>query len=283
VERGEEFPGFSPFLLCYYPPEKFEKGKSVLVELQRWASIVAESLLLVRAVQGKFIGKYLIFYIYLSSVLLLELLRFEVQYFQPDWFPIVYWRTEYVPVLLSYVVIFEIYKHGFEKFPGTVKVSYVLLAVISLVLLLRLAFQITNGSGWWTGASIRMVEREMRIVQAFLLLMIIWLLSRYAIPVGRNFIGIVLGYGLYTATSLTTLAIGSQPQYNFSTWWRAITPFVYALVLLVWCITLWSYRPNPEPEPESMFERDYRLIAQRTKGILSKAFSYLKLGEPNNE
>ena len=122
------------------------------------------------------------------------------------------------------------------------------------------------------------LERDMRVAQGLLLLAIILLLVHYSIPVGRNFIGIVLGYSLYIATVITSLAVGSQPQYNPRPEWRTITSLVYTLVLLVWCITLWSYRPNPEPEPDSMFEHDYRLIAQRTKGILTKAYSYLKLG-----
>jgi hypothetical protein len=245
----------------------------VFVQFLWWLSIAAELLLLVRAIKGRFIGEYSIFYLYLGTILIVELLRFLVYTFQASSFPLFYWRSDYFMTLIGFAVILEIYKHAFEKFPGAVRASYVLLAGVLFVVLWRAPGIIRK-----QGPTMAWLERDMRFAQGLLLLAIIWLLVHYAIPVGRNFIGIVLGYSLYVATSISTLAIGSQLQYNPRPEWRTVTPLVYTVVLLVWCITLWSYRPNPEPGPESMFERDYQLIAQRTKGILSKAFSYLKLG-----
>jgi hypothetical protein len=238
-----------------------------------WLSIAAEIVLLARAIKGKFIGEYSIFYWYLSTVLIVELLRTIVKAYQSSSYSSFYWWTDYFTTLIGFVVIYEIYKHAFEKFPGAGQASYVVLAgVLFWVLWREPAIIKTQGS------NMAWLEREMRVAQAILLFLIICLLVRYAIPVGRNFIGIVLGYSLYIAATVTSLAIGSQHEYNLRPEWRTATSLVYTVVLLVWCITLWSYRPNPEPGPESLSERKYRRIAQRRAEILSKVTSYFKLG-----
>jgi hypothetical protein len=271
--------GFSPFVLPGFSfvlvsTPRILEGNIVFVQLQTWGSIAVEILILVRAIKGGFIRKYSIFYFYLSSVLLMEALRFAVKTFLNSSYPAFYWYTDYVLALLGFAVIFEIYKDAFEKFPGAVRASYVLLVLILMAVLWKAAGDLVAPRL----TTFAMLERDTRAVQGLLLLVIIGLLVHYAIPVGRNFIGIVLGYGLFIAIDATSLAIGAQLRYNPSLGWRIVPPLVYIFVLLVWCTTLWSYRPNPELEPDSMLEHDYRLIAQRTKGVLSKAFSYLKLG-----
>ncbi len=55
-------------------------------------------------------------------------------------------------------------------------------------------------------------------------------------------------------------------------------PITYLAALSIWCFTLWSYHPNPEPSSGSKIERDYKFLSEQTKRILSRARSYLKMG-----
>lgn len=243
-----------------------------------WIVSAAEVLLLVRSIQGKLYSKYPAFYFYLSTVLALELLRFLVFTLRPGSYAFFYWYTQYFAATIGYAVVLEIYSQTFKKYPGAARVARGLLFGILIAVIWRIMAHALSDPSWYPTETMAALERDMRTVQALLLTVIIALLAYYAIPTGRNFQGIITGYGGYVYVSVISLAFGSQTEYSQRSLWRQIQPLAYLTVLLVWCFTLWSYQPNPEPPQDSRFERDYRLIATQTKRLLSKLGSWLKMG-----
>src|SRR6266852_2660263 len=227
----------------------------MLTQILWWTANFAEVLLLARSIQGKFVKRYPTFYFYLGSVLIVSLLRFAVFTFRPSSYPAFYWYTQYFAATICYAVILEIYSQAFKKYRGAV-----------------------SGSGWSPGETMAALERDMRALQAALLLVIIALLAYYRIPTGRNLMGIIVGYSCYVGVSVVTLGFGSLPGFGPRPAWRSVQPMAYLATLSIWCFTLWSYHPNPEPDPGSKIERDYKLLSDQTKRILSKARSYLKMG-----
>jgi len=250
----------------------------MFTQLLWWAGNAAEVLLLVRSVQGKFYRKYPTFYFYLGSVLLVTLLRFAVFTFRPGSYPALYWYTQYFAATIGYAVILEIYSQAFKKYRGAVRVANGLLLCILAAVILKIVAGAVSGSGWSPGATMAALERDLRALQAALLLVIIALLAYYKIPTGRNLTGIVVGYSFYVATSVASVGFGSQPGFGSRPGWRSVSPIAYLATLSIWCFTLWSYHPNPEPGPESRIERDYKFLSEQTKTILSRARSYLKMG-----
>ena len=243
-----------------------------------WTEIAAETLLLARAIGTKFYTKYTSFYFYVSCVLLVDLFRLAVFTALPNSYPLFYWRTQFLAATVGYAVILEMYTQALKKCRGVVRVANGLLLCILAAVMLKVIAGAVSGSGWSPGETMAALERDMRALQAALLLVIIALLAYYKIPTGKNLMGIVVGYSCYVATSVVCLGFGSLPGFGPRPAWRSVQPIAYLATLLIWCSTLWSYHPNPEPDRGSKIERDYKLLSDQTKRILSKARSYLKMG-----
>ena len=252
--------------------------KAVFGQILWWTEIAAETLLLARAIGTKFYTKYTSFYFYVSCVLLVDLFRFGVFTTLPNSYPLFYWRTQFLAATVGYAVILEMYTQALKKYRGVVRVANGLLLCILAAVMLKTIAGAVSGSGWSPGETMAALERDMRALQAALLLVIIALLAYYKIPTGKNLMGIVVGYSCYVATSVVCLGFGSLPGFGPRPAWRSVQPIAYLATLLIWCSTLWSYHPNPEPDHGSKIERDYKLLSDQTKRILSKARSYLKMG-----
>jgi hypothetical protein len=76
-------------------------------------------------------------------------------------------------------------------------------------------------------------------------------------------------------TSLFTLAIRAYagPQFNSS--WNIIQPLSFDLSLTIWMVALWSFHPNPLPDPAIPLEGDYEALAARTRRALVAMRSHL--------
>jgi hypothetical protein len=86
--------------------------------------------------------------------------------------------------------------------------------------------------------------------------------------VGRNLKGMILGYGFFIGASIVNLTLISHLGDKFQAWWQYLPATTYTVTLVIWCLTLWSYEPNPGPESQVGIERDYELLAARTTSLL---------------
>ena len=73
-----------------------------------WIGNAIEALILARSIKGKLYEKYPAFYFYLSTVLLIELVRFAAYTFQPSLHRLLYWYTEYLVATVGYGVAREL-------------------------------------------------------------------------------------------------------------------------------------------------------------------------------
>ncbi len=250
----------------------------MFVQILWWIGNALETLILVRSIKGRFWQKYPAFYLYLGTVLLLELLRFSIYTFQPRFHRAFYWYTEYLSATIGYAVILEIYKHALSNSPGVARIARAFLWGVLGAVILKVTWSAVSGPVWSPATTSAELERDLRTVQALLLAGVIALLAYYVVPTGRNLIGIILGYSAYIYASVVSLAFGSLPGYGLRPGWRLVQPIAYLAALLIWGATLWSYSPNPVTETESKIDRDYKLIAERTRRAISKARSFLKMG-----
>jgi hypothetical protein len=88
--------------------------------------------------------------------------------------------------------------------------------------------------------------------------------SNYRTMIERNMKGVILAYGLYLATRLVSLAVGSYAS-GFDAAWNIIEPFSYLVSLSIWLIALWSYHPNPVPALAIRLEADHEDSVSRTQ------------------
>src|SRR5260370_35414357 len=195
---------------------------SVFNQILWWIGNAIEALILVRSIKGKLYEKYPAFYFYLSTVLLIELLRFAAYTFQPSLHRLLYWYTEYLVATVGYAVILEIYKHALKSSPGAARIARTFLLVVLVAVILRVMANALSSRAWSPAATSAELERDLRTVQALLLFGIVALLAYYRIPVGRNLKGIAFGYGFFLCASLMSLAFGSLPADWLRTEWRHV-------------------------------------------------------------
>ncbi len=171
--------------------------------------IFLEGLLLLRSWRARHFLKFPFFFSYVGFVLVQSVIRYGVNKFYPSQYANVYWCTEFVGVVAGCAVVLDFYRIALAEFLGVAKLarSALLLAFVAIFSLLVLVLY-------------------------------------YAIPLGRNLRGMILGYGLFLGISVINLSFFG----TFGEEVQSIASFIqssaYLLALSLWTISLWSYSPR---------------------------------------
>ena len=237
--------------------------------------LVLESILLVRALLGNSLKYYSLFYLYLISVLLPSACLFAIYHLWPNFYPPAYWFTQFLNILLGCALVWQVYKVALAQYPGAARMARNVLAFLFILAFTRIFVKAWNSPNWIPGRTTLETERDLRIVQLVLLIGLVGLFASYAIPLGRNLKGIIYGYGLFTATSVAHLTLRDYLGDSFQRAWQYIQPICYLAVLVVWCLTLWSYAPIPQPTTQPRLEADYESLIAATKRKVRSARSYV--------
>jgi hypothetical protein len=217
------------------------------------SSIVLAFLVIIRGLQTKLASHYPIFYAYVAYVLLFEdIASYLIRHWNPGLYLYVYWITEFVGVVIGCGVVFEIFRMGLLRYPGTAKMARNALAVIFALALAKALVTAADKPGWWLQANTLEIERVLRTVQAVAVAALAGVCLLYAIPFRKNLRGILLGYGLFVGVLAVCLTFVPTQGHNF--WWYAYSA-CYPVALAVWLIHLWSYTDteNCVPAPTDNF------------------------------
>lgn len=233
-----------------------------------WSGPALEFLILLRAARGGFIKKYPFFYSYVFCVLVIDCISNPIHASNPTHYAIWYWSTQFLILIVGYGIILEISNHALEAYPGAERCSRYLVIALFAIIFAYVALQGLLSAHWSPAATSAELERDLRVVQALLLVSILFVVSYFRIALGKNLKGIILGYGLFLGTSVMILAIQSYAGKSFQAIWDISQPFFYVASLMIWTVALWSYQPNPEPAMPPALEADYRVLAMKTKGML---------------
>jgi hypothetical protein len=228
------------------------------------AGILMEALLLLRAFQARLLGKYSLFYLYSASVLLMALLLvFPGPY--ENW----YWQAQFLTLIVGYGILLEILNHVLTPYPGAEKFARISgVVAFGAILCFALVHPLIK-SQWSADGTMVELERDLRTVQAIFLFLLACVISYYGITIGRNMKGMMLGYGLYIATSLVTLAVRAYAGTSFfDEMHKVIQPLSFDISLVVWLAALWAYHPNPVPESGIQLEADYEACVARTRRMM---------------
>jgi len=247
----------------------------MLSQVLWWTENALVFVLLVRALRGRFLSKYPVFYFYIGYVLLESLSSFYIYISYPSFYETFYWYTQFLSVALGCCIIWEIYTQALADFSGVARMARFLLAAIFLVATLKGLVDTLSGPILSPAEIPAVLERNLRTVQALLLVGIVGLLSYYAVPVGRNLKGMILGYGVFISASVISLALRSHLGKEFQTWWQYFQPMAYFLTLIIWSASLWSYAPSPRAKHEISLDQDYEVLVARTAKAIAQARSYL--------
>jgi hypothetical protein len=234
-----------------------------------WGGIALLALVVFRAISSRSFSKYPFFYVYSSAVLLTTiLLRSPALY--DKW----YWATQFITLVIGYGILLEILNHVLAPYPGAEKFARTSgLVAVGVIFCFALVFPLIMPQ-WSAGTSIEF-ERDLRTVQAIFICGLLAVISYYGITIGRNMKGMIVGYGLYIVTSLVTLAMRSYAGTPFDEIWKVAQPLSYDVSLVIWMVALWSYQPNPVPDPSIRLEADYEAFVSRTRGMIGAMWGHL--------
>jgi hypothetical protein len=238
-------------------------------ELIRWIGILMLSLLLFRGLRGRALAKYPFFYIYSACVFVSALLMVSPTFYD-KW----YWVAQYVTLIIGYGILLEILNHVLAPYPGAEKFARTTgLIAIGLIFCFALVFPLLMPQ-WSAGTRIEF-ERDLRTVQSIFICGLLGVISYYGIAIGKNMKGMITGYGIYIVSSLISLALRSSEGTRVDELWKVTQPLSYDATLVIWLIALWSYQPNPMPDPRIKLEADYEAIVARTRGMMGAMRGHL--------
>lgn len=247
-----------------------------MLSLAVWVTtLILEALLLLRALAGAYLSKYKLFYVYLGTVFFQSFFLLVVYLAKPKYYSPLYWYAEFLSVVLGCGIVWEIYRRALGRFPGAARMARNVLLFILLLVFAKVLVNTWNATVWWPAGAVVELERNLRAVQATLLIGLVFVIAFYRIPLGLNLWGMMLGYGLFIGTSVIILAFRVLLGDSFQTAWHYLQPLSYLLVLCIWCIALWSYKAAPVPDTEPKIEQDYQLLARTTRKGLLQARAYL--------
>lgn len=249
---------------------------SVLTRLIWWAGNLLEVGVAFRAWRAKLWSHYPFFYLFFFTVLLADGACYLAYVFEPRSYASWYWGTDLVSLFVGCGVVLELIWRALSPYRGAQRFARTLGIMVFVGVL---CFAVLYSWVAAPAASIAErthfeVERDFLAFQAIFIFAALSVIGYYAIPIGRNLKGIVLGYGLCIGGSLVSFALRSQIGIGFGAW-MLIEPFSYDLALLIWVATLWSYHPNPVPHSTVRIEADYELLLSRTRRALQSARIYL--------
>ena len=231
-------------------------------------------ILIGRAQRAALLGRYRYFYAYIFSVLGSQIIRvyFAVEKRNSLAMVVVWWVLEFITALAGLGVTWEVYRQTLSRYPGVRRMARAVLTAVFVMLLGKAMVELASGPLRNLVPTTVELDRNLRVVQALLLLTVVGLIVHYAIPLGRNLWSMLIGYGLLIASSVITLTLTSLfAHLNEWQWWAVPPQLEYCATLMVWCVGLWSYAPS-RSAPGIELERDYRRISAQT----TRAFGRLR-------
>jgi len=241
-----------------------------------WSTAIAlEVVILLRSGLTGLLKKYPLFFTYIGCVLLKEIIGLLTNALAPKLYEPLYWPADLATILASYAVMVEIFRWSTRHKPGIRRLTQRALLTVFALTVAYAASNFVHGKFSSPSRAVAALGRDLRYVEAGILLLMLWLFARYRISLGRNLRGLLIGYSFWVGVNVVNLAVWFMPGNEFSILLRALLPATYVFTLGIWCVTLWSAYPEPVQPAETKIERDYELLAARTQGVLARTSTRL--------
>jgi hypothetical protein len=206
--------------------------------------ILLEGLLLFRSWRARHFLKFPFFFSYVGFVLVQSAIRYCVNKFYPSQYANVYWCTEFVGVVAGCAVVLDFYRIALAEFLGVAKLARSALLLAFVATFLRVLLTSGQGTLGWSPIQTILLARDARFVAIVAIFSLLVLVLYYAIPLGRNLRGMILGYGLFLSISVINLSFFGRFGEEVQSVASFIQTSAYLLALSVWTISLWSYSPR---------------------------------------
>jgi hypothetical protein len=231
-------------------------------------------LLILRGARSRLFRLFPLWYSYVVYVFSGSLAMYLVYWLAPGVYPSAYWIYYLVTILAEFVVLVEVSDQIFRVFPAIRNLGRALTIAVSTALGLVYVFPAILGSVHSRAALLDFASRA-AVTKAIILASLFYAARHYNLELGKSVVGLMLGFSIYLAMNITTLAVGKafEPAISASILW-VMGPLASVLCVLVWTISLWKPAPIFSPQIVSPAgERDSEALVlelNRFNGELSK-------------
>lgn len=219
------------------------------------------------------IARYPYFYAYIWTVLLSDGICHVLYAAGPSTYQANWWIFEFITAIVGFGITWEIFEQMLLPYRGVQRLARGVLLTLFALVFIRTAAA-------WKGTPLRSLmpttvelEQNLRVLQALLLLVIVGLIAYYALPMGRNVKLMLWGYGTYLGVYVVLLTVRSEWGSSFDAFESVLPPLAYCVTLVVWCVGMWSFEPNPKPD--LTLEQDYDRLSRQTGRALVRLRDHL--------
>jgi hypothetical protein len=191
---------------------------------------------------------------------------------------VAYWSLEFLTAVLSFGIPWQGYTEALAAFPGVRKMARaalgILFAIVGAKTLVALVGNaLLENRHHDVTTAISEFERDLRLLLALSLLALAGLAVHYAIPIGRNVLFMVIGYGAYLGVRVATLNVLFDSGLVLRPWVNLLLQAGWNIAAVIWFVGMWSYAPTPSPE--APLECDYERSSRQTMRALGQIREYV--------
>ncbi len=199
------------------------------------------------------------FAIYLTAVVVCDILRFEVtmargpasmQEF------ITYWATQLILMLLRAGVIYELCRQILSPYPGVWKLCVIVLVATAIVLI-TVAMTSAMHQGPYVARLFLKMDRGFELGVLGVLVTAMSFCRYYRIPVDRLTGLVALGLSLYSSIDIISNTFAGHWFHSFQPVWREVRGDSFLLAEIVWLVALWKPLPHSRSGPPLLDARVY--------------------------
>jgi hypothetical protein len=238
-----------------------------------WGGMLLLAVALGRMTWARLLTRYPFFSVYLAGVFWRAPVLLYLRPVTSEGYRAGYWISEFVCAVLAFGVTWEIYARTLAPYPGVRRMARMLMSILLAVMGAKALVELCGSPLHNMGATVLEFERDLRVVQMLLLLGLLGLVAHYALPMGKNVLSIMVGYGLYLGVRVVSLTVLAHAGLVYNAAVSLILQAGWNVTVGIWCLGMWSY--SGVPAPDHHMECDYERASERTIRAMGQLRSHL--------
>jgi hypothetical protein len=205
-------------------------------------TLALEANLLLRAWLVSIVGRFPLFYSYITYVLISSLVALTVYYRFPKQYQAVAWFLLMVTWVAEFAVLLEVSDHIFEPYPSIGRLGRLLTACICTIFFF--AFILPSLLGHQSRRVVFLdLSRSAFLTKAALIVVLLAAIRLYELPLRENISGMLLGFSVYLALNVVNVALDERFYPSYVPIFAVVGPSSYVLALTIWNVALWRFEP----------------------------------------
>lgn len=238
-----------------------------------WGGMLLLAAALGRMTLAHLLTRYPFFSVYLTAVFCRSSVLLSLRPVSSDGYRAGYWISEFVCAMLAFGVTWEIYAKTLAPYQGVRRMARTLMTILLAIMGAKALVELWGNPRHNVTATVLEFERDLRVVQMLLLLGLMGLVAHYALPMGKNILSIMVGYGMYLGLRVTLLTVLAHWGLVYDSAVSLILQVGWNLAVVIWCVGMWSC--SGVPAPEQQLECDYERVSARTMQAMVELRSHL--------